>query len=69
MRHNILYICSTNENTVGIHFWFPADFVRLHSDKEMISLYFLLVGLFEQWETNLSKQNPEKRISKKLCNE
>ncbi len=52
-----------------IQWGFPADFVRLHSDKEMISRYFLLVGLFEQWETNLSKQNPEKRISKKWCNE
>ncbi len=38
----------------------PADFACLPTDKKMISL-ILMVGLFEQWETEKQK-NPEKRI-------
>ncbi len=34
--------------------WSTADFLCLPTDKEMIGLFFsiiLMVGLFEQWET------------------
>ncbi len=34
--------------------WSPADFVRLPTDKEIISL-ILIVGLFEIWETEPPK--------------
>ncbi len=31
--------------------WSPADFVRLPTDKINDQSIFLMVGLFEQWET------------------
>ncbi len=39
-------------NSGGKIMWSPADFVRLPTDKEIISLWMiLLVELFELWET------------------
>ncbi len=54
---NILYMCiliifMKLYYTVGKKIiWSPADFVRLSTDKEMISQKILMVGLFEKWET------------------
>ncbi len=38
-------------HTVEKIIWSPADFVCFPTDKEIISLYILMVGLFEKWET------------------
>ncbi len=45
--------------------WSPADFVRLPTDKEIISL-ILIVGLFEIWETEPPKiqKNAFKKVIK-----
>ncbi len=45
--------------------WSPADFVRLPWQRNDQSI-ILMVGLFEQWETEQQQKNPEKHISKKL---
>ncbi len=51
---------------IGENYLIPCWFCTFAYWQRNVPYIILMVGLFEQWETEQQQKNPEKRISKKL---